>query len=306
MATAPQTRKLYNDEVTLHFNPKARNRYQLADGTAPVGVTTVLSKVLAKEALMFWPMNMAIGWLKENCSSLTIDGNETVRVVNDSMFEEASKAHTRKSDKGKDVGTEVHDAIEKYLATGEVTEFPLEILSTGARVKSAAQKAFESFQKWFESVKPKVLATEQIVYSREHGYAGTFDALLEIDGKIVLCDVKTSNASRTSPTGIYPEYFLQLGAYSKAYHEEKTRWFGEETYEEEPGIVVHKKATSFRLDNPVSDLMVINASKQGTLSTLRASELGLSVADCERSWLQVLGLYRFLEPLKKVLKERTT
>lgn len=264
MATKTQTRKLYNDEVTLYFNPDARNRYQLQDGTAPVGVTTILSKVLAKEALMLWPMNMATGWLRDNCLD---------KVLTEIHIEEARRAYVKKSDKGKDVGTEVHEAIEAYLKahnTPGITDLYVPTNEAG--------KAYQSFCKWFESQNIKVLATEQIVYSRSGNYAGTFDTLLQIDGQTVLCDVKTTNISQSAPQGIYPEYFLQLGAYSKAHKEEN--------------------------HSDIDDLMIINASKSGVLSTLRASDLGLTVRDCENAFNAVLYCYRFLEPLKKLIKER--
>lgn len=93
-----KTVKLYNDTITLHFNENARNRYVLEDGHSPVGVTTVLSG-LAKPALMTWPMNEAIAHLKVNVGD----------------FEGAAKAYLKRSDKGKDIGTEVHTLIEQFL-----------------------------------------------------------------------------------------------------------------------------------------------------------------------------------------------
>lgn len=258
------TTQLYDSSVTVAFNNNARNRYMVTIGEeshSPVGVTTILNKVLAKEALMLWPLNLAINYLKTvNPSGILTDTDWN------EMLEVASKLHTVRSDKGKDIGTLVHQAIETYLKEGEVVAEP------------DAVKPVVAFVDWFEGQKIKVLGVEQITYSKEHDYCGTFDCLLEIDGKAVLCDIKTSNASRTAPLGIYPEHFLQLGAYSKAFSEEL------------PG----KK---------IDDLMIINCSKTGVLSTLKASEVGLSVKECEDAWLNVLRTYRFLEPLKRTIKE---
>jgi len=70
---------------------------------------------------------------------------------------------------------------------------------------------------------------ERQVWSRSHRYAGTVDALAEIDGKFGVLDIKTS-------PGFYPEYNLQTAAYVtalKEYHikealgltrEIETRW----------------------------------------------------------------------------------
>lgn len=276
MAFKTIKRELYGGEVELLFNPNTRNRYLVntnGESFSPVGVTTVLNKVLAKEALMLWPMNMATGWLRDNCLD---------KVLTEAHIDEARKAYVKKSDKGKDVGSEVHEAIELQLK---------ECLPHAHYdgLSPEAKKAVDAMADWIYEVKPKVLATEQIVYSREHNYCGTFDALLEIDGKVVLCDVKTTNASQSAPLGIYPENFLQLGAYSLAYKQELWGDTDQRNRHTVPG--------------QPDDLLVVNASKTGKLSTLRASELGLSVQSCEAAWLGVLNTYKFLEPIKKQIKE---
>ena len=258
-----KTVSLYNESLTLHFNNNARNRYIIEEMKhAPVGVTSVLGKVLAKPALMLWPMNEALKYTREQ---LVDEVSYTAGGIN-KILDEASKAYTKKSDKGKDVGSLIHAAIEAYLLDEE------------QEVPKDAQKPLESFKKWFEKLEPTVLDVERIIYSKNLDYAGTFDSLLEIDGKTVLCDVKSTNSSRSAPNGIYPEMFLQLGAYSYALHEED------------------KKAG-------IQDLMIIRVSKTGELNTLRASELGMSVRDCEDAWLHVLNTYKVMTPLTKRLEE---
>lgn len=254
--------QLYNDTITLHFNNNARNRYIIEElKHAPVGVTSVLGKVLNKPALMMWPMNESLKYTREQL----VDGVSYTAEKIKKILDESSKAYTKKSDKGKDVGSLIHAAIEAYLLEEE------------HEVPEDAKKPLESFIKWFEEVEPKVLDVERIIYSQKLDYAGTFDSLLEIDGKTVLCDVKSTNSSRSAPNGIYPEMFLQLGAYSYALHEE----------DKEAGI---------------QDLMIIRVSKTGELNTLRASELGMSVRDCEDAWLKVLEIYKVLVPLTKRLE----
>lgn len=252
-----KTVKLYNGKVTILFSDQARNRYVVEeDGHSPVGVTTVLS-TLSKPALMTWPLYEGIEWLKKNPDD----------------FEGAEKAYLIKSDKGKDTGTLIHSMIENFLLKqmGEIPA-PLESNVTDGK------KGYDCFTEWYEAQDIKPLAVESIVYSKANDYAGTYDCLLEIGGKVVLCDVKTTNASRTAPLGIYSEHFLQLGAYSLAHHEE--------TPKEE-----------------ISDLMIIRVGKDGVLNTLRASDLGLSVEFCQDAFLSVLGAYRFVTPLAKQLKD---
>lgn len=257
-----KTVSLYDGQVVLHFEEKARNRYVLDDGHSPVGVTTVLQKVIAKEALLTWPMWESLNYLKLNCPETAEGWQVTLNHI-----EEASKAYLTKSDKGKDVGTLVHKAVEHHLMGRKVA------------VPPEAEKAFRAYLRWEEANNPRLLASEQIVYSLKHDYAGTFDVLFEIDGTVVLGDFKTTNSSRVAPSGIYPEMFLQLGAYSLAYSEENPK-------KEQP-----------------QDLLIIRLAKDGHLNTLSASELGLTRRDCEDAWLQALKLYRFLIPLHKQIGE---
>lgn len=254
-----KTVKLYDDTLTIHFSNKARNRYMIEETqNSPVGVTTIL-QLLSKDGLMLWPLWEGVEWLKTHKDD----------------YEGALKAYTIKSDSGKSVGTEVHAAIESFLILEKVKKSNVRAIAGSTEI----EKPLKAFLGWFDEVQPKVLATEQIIYSKELDYAGTFDALLEIDGEVVLCDVKTTNLSRSAPLGIYPEMFLQLGGYCLAHHEE----FPEQQ---------------------IDDLMIIRVGKEGKLYTLRASELGFTPKLLEDTFRQLVQLYRFMTPLKKVLTER--
>lgn len=289
--------KLYNDKVTVTFDPDARtNRYIVTDETAkldkqPVpGVTSVLDKALSKPGLMTFPLNAALSHLgavfSEEQGKWVLKQEIT---LTSELVGSAAKAWTVRSDAGKDVGTEVHTAIEQFLNK------QLPVLDT---MSQEATKAYLAFCKWYETQDIKPLAVEQIVYSRAHQFAGTFDCLLEIDGKTVLCDLKTTNISRYGIlvngkwTGIYPENFLQLGAYSLAWLEE-TREPYNGTYEKDEFIGTYSN------ERKIDDLMVINVTKTGDLHTLRASELGLSVGDCEQQFLNARELVNFLGRIKK-------
>jgi hypothetical protein len=262
--------KLYNDTITVNFDPLARNRYLIAEtGRSPVGVTTVLD-TLSKPALMMWPMNEYDKYVRQFVQSGV--------PVDEPMLNEALHAYLIKGDTGKDVGKRVHGAIESHLK-GEHLDIPDDI-----------QKPYKAFLGWVDKFKPEVLSIEKIVYSKANDYAGTFDAILRINGEVVLCDWKTTNASRTAPLGIYSEHFLQLGGYNLAYREEKfTR--------------LHKELGHNYADEYPTDLMVIRVGKEGVVNTLRASELGLTVRECEVKFLEVLKLYKMLAPLSKLIKE---
>lgn len=112
---------------------------------------------------------------------------------------EAAEAIKKKS---AEEGTVMHEVIQKIAVGGEIT------VPEGAR---PAAEAFESFNKergiFFH---PEFV--ERPIWSAVHRYAGTVDALAEVDGKFGVLDIKTS-------TGFYPEYNLQTGAYVQALQE---------------------------------------------------------------------------------------
>ena len=65
---------------------------------------------------------------------------------------------------------------------------------------------------WQESSQFVFIASERLVFSREHGYAGTTDLIGTLNGRLALLDIKTGR-------GVYPEYKLQLAAYAVAWGE---------------------------------------------------------------------------------------
>ena len=57
-------------------------------------------------------------------------------------------------------------------------------------------------------------AIEFSIYDKDYGYAGTADALIDIDGKLTICDWKTSKEVRSDEMLV--NYCHQLGAYNYA------------------------------------------------------------------------------------------
>lgn len=226
----------------------------------------------------------------------------------------ASKNHQRRKKKGADIGSIVHDAIEHYVK-GQPFEITLAEYEKGqlwydllhpvegqvddlddvieARKEKAewlkeakgdvecAIKAFHQFKVWWLEKKPKLLGAEDLVYSREGDYCGTFDGLIELDGKIILCDWKTSKASTSreaaSPQGVYYSYFIQSAAYVKAWHE-----MGRQK---------------------IDDIGIISVRKDGGFDVLLASDplIDLTVEDCVTAWEATLSMYKFITATKKRL-----
>ncbi len=99
-------------------------------------------------------------------------------------------------------GSLLHEIAQKFLI-GEAPEIP-----------HSVAPSLESLQK-FTKDKKIILHPEFIekrIWSYRHRYAGTVDALAEIDGKFGVLDIKTSPS-------FYAEYNLQTGAYVSALQE---------------------------------------------------------------------------------------
>lgn len=270
MATQDIKTTIYNGKHTVDFRSKAHRYY--IDGRPIMGVTTVLGKVLAKPQLMLWPLNMAMAYMRNNLVPFTDYSAEWIELT----LEKAYKAHLVKRDHGSDTGTEAHGMVEEYLGG----------MQPGSGHSQEAQNAFNAFQGWFEKVRPQVVGVEQVVYSEKLGYAGTFDSILEIDGKVYLVDLKTTNSSRIAPSGVYPENFFQLGAYAHAYEEQRL-------YERENG------GTMLRA---IDDVMIVSAKKDGHLDTKTGADLGMTVMECARLWEYTLFLHNNLAQLGQKLQ----
>lgn len=113
-------------------------------------------------------------------------------------------------------GSQVHEGIEKLLA-GEQLDW---VDNFGnARYNSTVWKMLLRFQDFYNELKPETLASELFLYSKEHRYAGTTDALFKVKvgdrEETWLIDFKSSNHLHTL------SYDAQLAAYAVALEELK-------------------------------------------------------------------------------------
>lgn len=270
MASEVIERTMYNGRYKLVHNPNARGRaprYVVTDTetgeiTKPKGVTTIMGATLAKD-LMSWAVSCAIEYLEAKLPVVTGDD-----------LKNAAKEYTVRRDSGASTGSEAHAMVENFLKGRAVGGGTAE-----------AMNAFRAFKEWFEKAKPEVINVEEVIYSAGYGYPGTYDCMLRIDGKVYLCDLKTTNSSRKAPDGVYAENFVQLGAYAQAHEEQRE-------FEEAHGGSQLVK---------VEDLMVISAKKNGKLDIVTASDLGLSLNDCRQMFQKVCNLNSFLAYATKQL-----
>ena len=105
------------------------------------------------------------------------------------------------------IGTLAHIMIEEFIKGGSVRlddYTPNEI--------SQAKTAYYGYYTWFADNNVEFLETEMKLVSEKYGFGGTFDAIALVNGKLAICDWKTSNA-------VHDEFLVQLAAYRQLIHE---------------------------------------------------------------------------------------
>ena len=111
--------------------------------------------------------------------------------------------------KAADEGTQVHDAIEKYLKGEKIQWLNEEGYSN---YSMDVWKLILKFHDFWTTHKPTLIESEIHLFSDQYKYAGTCDLVVEIDNVRWLLDIKTSNSIHTSMD-------LQLAAYAQAWNE---------------------------------------------------------------------------------------
>ena len=144
-------------------------------------VTTLINAHLG------WSKGALIGWTRKHC----LKGEDSMGIM-----KEAGR-----------IGTLAHKMIEEFIQGGSVRlddYTPNEI--------SQAKTAYYGFYKWFADNNVDFRETEMKLVSEKYGFGGTFDAIAEVNGKLVLIDFKSSNA-------VHDEFLVQLAAYRQLWNE---------------------------------------------------------------------------------------
>jgi len=170
------------------FSTKVGRFYELPDGSAVPSVTTFL-KVLPKDALLPWAVKKTAEFAYDHQESWTgLPREAALRAMKDARFYDTSAI---------DAGNIAHGIWEE-LAKGNKPEVPEGF--------EGAVAAWEEFNRDF---RVEVMYVEPQVISYKHGYAGSFDAMYRINGKVTLVDLKAGN-------GMYASVAPQLAAYANA------------------------------------------------------------------------------------------
>jgi len=161
------------------------------DGTRFDGVTTLLGEGLPKPALVNWAANTTADYAVDHWDELSRNTiSERINKLRRARFAERDRAAKR--------GTEVHTLAERLIRGEEVD------------VSDELAGHVESYVRFLDEWKPIAVLVETPVANRRWRYAGTLDAVVDMGGRRVLVDIKTSRS------GIFPETAYQLAAYAGA------------------------------------------------------------------------------------------
>lgn len=195
---------LYKGKVKIKFYPNS-HRY-LANGKPTDGSVTGIIGIKDKSGGLV-PWAVALGcnhirdkWLKS-------------QEITEQDFIDAENLHTVKKLEAANVGTEVHDWVEKYIKFllkkkgHEMPEMP---------ESKEAQIGVNAFLDWVADNKVVFKSSERAIYSRKYGYVGKMDIEAKVNGELCLLDIKTSSDIRN-------DFYMQTAAYVRADEEESDR-----------------------------------------------------------------------------------
>lgn len=164
-----------SDEHIAARKGKAHTKYYTKDGQQVPGVTTVLG-VINKPFLIKWANNLGL------------QGIDSTKYV----------------DALANIGTIAHYLIECDIAgTVPYTD------DYSPNDLKAAMRSFDSWRAWRRDKEIIPIFSERAMVSNVHGYGGTVDHYVLIDGIPTLLDIKTAKA-------IYSEQLVQVVAYREA------------------------------------------------------------------------------------------
>lgn len=189
------------NKLRINKNPivfdEANHAYTCTtNGELFTGVTTILG-VRNKDFLKWWTIKLGVkylGWFdpeetdsKEGMDLLTKKLNKIRTLTPEqwlALLENAKRAHTKTSKEALVSGSLAHDWIEHYIKTGKKKKMPDD---------DKAVSSIKSFLDWESQHKVEWIASELVLSSMVHKFAGTCDFIAKVDGILTLGDFKTSN-----------------------------------------------------------------------------------------------------------------
>src|ERR1041385_6335552 len=162
---------LYKGKVKGKFYPESHAYY--VNGKRVIGVTSFLNIIDKSRPLIIWATELYRDFL------LAVEGP----VTQDHIYEGCG-IHERRMQEAADIGTEVHEWIEKYIDS--LTAAPKYRKAPDMPERREAQIGVTSFLEWIDQNKVKFISSERVVYSKKYGYIGKMDIEAKVNGKLCL------------------------------------------------------------------------------------------------------------------------
>jgi len=188
--------------------------YRLSGSEEVIPSATQILGVIAKPALVYWSALEASKYFKKQIVEVTAPMEMPLYSLSGLSVDEVAKgmveSHRTISSDAADIGTSVHKYIEgciKFKLGGE-NALTYDSLPDEPDNKQA-QNSISAFRKWYADNDVKFISAEEKIYHPELKYAGTVDAVAEVNDEFCVIDFKTSSKT-------YPEHHIQCAAYAKA------------------------------------------------------------------------------------------
>jgi hypothetical protein len=175
--------------VTNPKNARSFNgrRFYTYRGQQLESVTSLLGRGFPKDFLKFWAAKHTAELAFDDRSWLDMDREAAVAYLKGAPW--------RTRDKAGDHGTVVHEALAALAGGAKTFKAP-----------AALKPHVQAVGDFWRAYQPRVIYSERQVFSLSHGYAGSFDLLAWIYGRLLLIDAKTSSV-------LGHDMRLQLAAY---------------------------------------------------------------------------------------------
>lgn len=239
--SAIETLHFYNGEVTLYYDDALHAYYTIEGGQKLLcpGCTTVTGMIDKSGPLTQWAANQTVEYARNHVKVVSryidLDGlsGDFVNLTDLEPILEKARFNYRTTQKtAQDIGKLAHLWLEchtkslmRALTVGDLPDtVNLPVIEDGSKAQNCVNAALD----WFGKHKFKPLQAERKIYSRQYGYAGTFDWLAYVTpcGDLSCCPLEMGSGEVLalgdfkSSKSIYDEYRAQLAAYQAAWEEE--------------------------------------------------------------------------------------
>lgn len=236
-------------------------------GVMVPSVTTVL-KAAAKPAITQWAVDQTAAYAVANIEGLYSRSDERgyrmlrwywnrkEQPLTDEV--DINNYHEKVLNDAAELGTAMHEWIQADV----VGDVPYPDVSKQSPAFWEMVEVWNQFRNWHD-IEPYF--TENTVWNGEAGYAGTFDGVWKIDGKVTLLDIKTSRS-------LWPDHLMQIAALMNA--PDLLMPIEGDTYSVVKGWQEHIEAVSFLHIRP-NDVENDGRAKPAYVELVEATDLDL-------------------------------